>query len=128
MKYAFMRRFAFIPVTIPTSITPNLVQQYLDAWDMDTYPHVDTLTIIWKLINNYRKIGPAIVADIAKHTQFNDDFTSAIILYVLPQFEGLPIYQIKEFITNLDEQTDVIIEKDYLNDFVNDFFEAGGME
>ncbi|WP_158413528.1 hypothetical protein [Gracilibacillus boraciitolerans] len=48
---------------------------------------------------------------------------------MLPQFEGgLPVYQIKEFITKLDEQTDVIIEKDYLNDFVNDFFEAGEME
>ncbi|WP_058309084.1 AAA family ATPase [Gracilibacillus massiliensis] len=128
MSYAFMRRFAFIPVTLPKNITPNLVQQYLDAWNMDTYPNVDTLTSIWKLINNYRKIGPAIVSDIAKHTQFNDDFTSAIILYVLPQFEGLPIYKMNEFITKLDEQTDAIIDKEYLTDFVNDFFEAGGLE
>ncbi|WP_163582821.1 AAA family ATPase [Gracilibacillus saliphilus] len=128
MSYAFMRRFAFIPVTIPKNITPSLVQQYLDAWNMDTYPNVDTLTSIWKLINNYRKIGPAIVSDIAKHTQLNDDFTSAIILYVLPQFEGLPIYKMNEFITKLDEQTDAIIDKEYLTDFVNDFFEAGGLE
>ncbi|SES04619.1 AAA domain (dynein-related subfamily) [Gracilibacillus ureilyticus] len=128
MSYAFMRRFAFIPVTIPKNITPNLVEKYLDAWNMDTYPNVDTLTSIWKLINSYRKNGPAIVSDIAKHTQFNDDFTSAMILYVLPQFEGLPIYKMNEFITKLDEQTDAIIDKEYLTDFVNDFFEAGGLE
>ncbi|MGP4039019.1 AAA family ATPase [Gracilibacillus sp. D59] len=128
MSYAFMRRFAFIPVTIPKNITSDLIQQYLNVWNMDTYPHVDTLTIIWKLINNYRNIGPAIVSDIAKHTQFNDDFTSAIILYVLPQFEGLPLYKMNEFITKIDEQTDIIMDKEYLHDFVSDFFEAGGLE
>jgi MoxR-like ATPase len=128
MSYAFMRRFAFIPVAIPKNITNDLVQQYLDVWNMETYPNVETLTGIWKLINNYRKIGPAIVADLAKHTQFNDDFTSAIILYVLPQFEGLPVYRIKDFITQLEEQTDIIIDKGFLNDFVSDFFVAGGLE
>src|SRR5699024_11350506 len=47
------------------------------------------LTAIWKLINAYRKIGPAIVRDIALYTNESEDFVSAIILYVLPQFEGL---------------------------------------
>ncbi|TWI59300.1 AAA family ATPase [Halalkalibacter nanhaiisediminis] len=128
MSYAFMRRFAFIPVGLPKDITNDLVQQYLNVWNMETYPSVETLTSIWKLINNYRKIGPAIVADIAKHTQFNDDFTSAIILYVLPQFEGLPVYRINEFITQLEEQTDIIFNEGFLHDFVYDFFDAGGLE
>ncbi|SDQ81309.1 AAA family ATPase [Virgibacillus salinus] len=128
MSYAFMRRFAFIPVGIPKEINSGLVQQYLDIWGMNTYPNVETLTAIWKLINNYRKIGPAIVEDIAKHTQDNEDFTSAIILYVLPQFEGLPVNRIQDFITLLVDETDAIIEKNHLDDFVNDFFDVGAFE
>lgn len=128
MSYAFMRRFAFIPVGIPKDITNNLVEQYLEAWDMNTYPNVNILTAIWKLINAYRKIGPAIVKDIAMHTQDNEDFTSAIILYVLPQFEGLPVQRIKEFITQVVNETDAVIEQSHLNDFVNDFFDVGAFE
>ncbi len=128
MSYAFMRRFAFIPVGIPSDITSELTEQYLGVWNMHTYPNVDTITSIWKLINNYRKIGPAIVEDIAKHTQENEDFTSAVILYVLPQFEGLPVNRIKEFIKRLDEETDAIIVRKHLDDFVNDFFDIGAFE
>jgi MoxR-like ATPase len=125
MSYAFMRRFAFIPVGIPKTITIDLIDQYLEVWNMNTYPNADILASIWRLINNYRKIGPAIVEDIARHTQDNDDFTSAIILYVLPQFEGLPIHRIQEFITSLVDETDVMIDQNHLNDFVSDFFDQG---
>ncbi|WP_164214787.1 AAA family ATPase [Virgibacillus sp. YIM 98842] len=128
MSYAFMRRFAFIPVGIPKSITTDLVEEYLEVWDMETYPNVETLTSIWKLINVYRKIGPAIIKDIAMHTQDNDDFTSAIILYVLPQFEGLSVHKIKEFIAQVIEETDAVIEKSYLEEFMYDFFDAGAFE
>lgn len=125
MSYAFMRRFAFIPVGIPKHITSELVEQYLNVWKMPTYPNVDILTDIWKLINDYRKIGPAIIQDIAKHTQENDDFTSAIILYVLPQFEGIPTTQIQEFISRVSKETDAIIVQDYLEDFLQNFFDVG---
>jgi MoxR-like ATPase len=126
MSYAFMRRFAFIPVGVPKDITTELIQQYLAVWGMETYPHADVLTVIWRLINHYRKIGPAIIEDIAKHSQDNEDFTSAIILYVLPQFEGLSVHKIKEFIAHLVDETDTIIDQHLLNDFVDDFFDAGG--
>ncbi|WP_100011645.1 AAA family ATPase [Lentibacillus sediminis] len=128
MSYAFMRRFAFIPVGIPKTITNDLIEEYLEVWDMETYPNVETLTAIWKLINAYRKIGPAIIRDIAMHTQDNDDFTSAIILYVLPQFEGLSVHRIKEFIAQVTEDTDAVIEKSHLDDFANDFFDVGAFE
>ncbi|RPF55261.1 AAA family ATPase [Aquisalibacillus elongatus] len=59
MSYAFMRRFAFIPVGIPKDINSELIQKYLDVWEMSTYPHVEALAAIWKIINKYRKIGPA---------------------------------------------------------------------
>ena len=111
--------------TVPKNIDNSLVEQYLEVWGMDTYPNIDILTSIWKLINNYRKIGPAIVEDIAKHTEDNDDFTSAMILYVLPQFEGLPIPFIEEFAERLSKDTDALIDYEYLNSFIDDFFNVG---
>ncbi|MEZ7171778.1 AAA family ATPase [Sporosarcina sp. OR05] len=125
MSYAFMRRFAFIPVGIPKEITTSLMEDYLKSWNMTEYPNVEILKEIWTLINNYRKIGPAIVQDIAKHTLENEDFTSSIILYVLPQFEGLPIQRIREFAQKLSSQTQASIEIEQLDDFITDFFEDG---
>lgn len=127
MSYAFMRRFAFIPVGIPKHITDELIGEYLAVWDMGEYPYVEQLTAIWKLINQYRKIGPSIVEDVAKYTMDHDDFTSAIILYVLPQFEGLPIQRITEFIERFrDDIDDSGFER--LEDFIEDFFDVGLFE
>src|SRR5699024_8593265 len=68
MSYAFMRRFAFIPVGIPRNINDSLMKQYLNIWGLSEYPFVNSLTDIWKLINEYRRIGPAIIKDIAHYT------------------------------------------------------------
>lgn len=125
MSYAFMRRFAFIPVGIPKEINSDLLNQYLASWKITDYPYTDILVEIWKLINKYRKIGPAIVQDIAKHTIDNEDFTSPIILYVLPQFEGLSVQKIREFIREIVDETEAVISKEQLDDFVADFFEDG---
>ncbi|MFC4799447.1 hypothetical protein ACFPA1_08755 [Neobacillus sp. GCM10023253] len=34
MSYAFMRRFAFIPVGVPKNITEVLVETYLIQWEL----------------------------------------------------------------------------------------------
>lgn len=120
MSYAFMRRFAFIPVGVPEQITISLVSKYLAIWKMDSYNSIETLQFIWEKINNYRKVGPAIIKDIANYTNYNTDFTSAIILYVLPQFEGLMEYQIEEFTTEMC--TLDVIDNKRLMAFVTDFF------
>lgn len=128
MSYAFMRRFAFIPVGIPKDINNEIVEQYLHAWGMDTYSDVQALTKIWEIINDYRKIGPAIIKDIANYTSITDDYASAIILYVLPQFEGLSTRQIKEFVARVSNETVTIINRSMLDDFVDDFFHIGEFE
>lgn len=125
MSYAFMRRFAFIPVSIPKEINSDLIEEYLSSWKVVNYPYVDILTAIWQLINKYRKIGPAIVQDIVNHTIDNEDFTSPIILYVLPQFEGLPVAKIRSFISEIINETEAVITIEQLEDFVSDFFDDG---
>src|SRR5699024_4997849 len=83
------------------------------------------LTAIWKLINAYRKIGPAIVRDIALYTNESEDFVSAIILYVLPQFEGLSDMKVNQFVEQLADLEDIIPDTSLLEDFVEDFFQQG---
>lgn len=129
MSYAFMRRFAFIPISIPKNINENIVLEYMNIWGIaninigsNTLSH--GLSEIWKLINNYRAIGPAILRDIGKYVEGIDDWTSAIILYVLPQFEGIDETSIKNFIDNL---TGLSIDginnyEDKLIEFIEDFF------
>ncbi len=52
------------------------------------------------------------------------DFTSAIILYVLPQFEGLMDKDILEFIEQVSQLQEV--EAVQLTQFAEDFFHMKG--
>lgn len=105
MSYAFMRRFAFIPVDIPNKINIELIKNYLKKWGFEEEVGVEEITNVWKVINEFRKIGPAIVYDMYKYINSGGDIASAIILYVLPQFEGLEeehqINFIKEIIKDI---------------------------
>ncbi len=121
MSYAFMRRFAFVPVDVPNEIDEDLIREYLDIWHLEREENaelVDKVTKLWKTINNSRKIGPAIIKDIYEYLTEEDDLTSAVIMYVLPQFEGLPEDKICTFVDELD----IIEAKDELIDFCVDFF------
>jgi MoxR-like ATPase/predicted RNA-binding protein with PUA-like domain len=120
MSYAFMRRFAFIPVGVPKDISEELVDSYLPLWGIDDYKYSEVLAQFWAYINDYRQIGPAIIEDLAKFTEGDGDFTSAVILYVLPQFEGLQDFEITEFVDKLGQLDG--IEKDRLMEFSRDFF------
>lgn len=120
MSYAFMRRFAFIPVGVPRNIDVSLIEIYLDLWNIADYPYKKDLAFIWENINYYRPIGPAIVEDIANYTANSGDFTSAIILYVLPQFEGVMDQDILEFIERISQLQS--IDKKRLLHFCQDFF------
>ncbi|MFL0366090.1 AAA family ATPase [Pseudobacillus sp. 179-B 2D1 NHS] len=120
MSYAFMRRFAFIPVGVPKEIDEELVNAYLPLWRIEDYAYSTTLADIWRFINEYRQIGPAIIEDIAQFTAEDGDFTSAIVLYVLPQFEGLQESDILTFIKKLGELKN--LDTNYLMEFAIDFF------
>ncbi|PET71741.1 hypothetical protein CN514_06155 [Bacillus sp. AFS001701] len=120
MSYAFMRRFAFIPVGVPKLINSELIDYYLPLWGIFDYSYSETLAKIWRYINQYRQIGPAIIEDISKFTEEDGDFTSAVILYVLPQFEGLLDTEIIEFINKLEKIE--VIDSNRLLEFATDFF------
>ena len=129
MSYAFMRRFAFIPVGIPKEITPQLVDQYITIWegkgDID-HAYSENLARLWELVNEYRKVGPAIVQDLYSHLKYNGgrDYASAVIMYILPQFEGMMEHKLTEFYKKFSNSLGFIENKERIKSFIEDFFEV----
>ena len=124
MSYAFMRRLAFIPVDVPTAITDQLVEQYVSVWRLDVETGVcSNMANLWKIINSYREIGPSIIEDMCRCVKDTDppDYGSAVIMYVLPQFEGLPEQQAISFVRAI-MALEFIDNKDELARFAAGFF------
>ena len=103
MSYAFMRRFAFIPVSIPRTINADTVKALCQLWKVDSFDDYRNMAKLWIIINDYRKIGPAIVEDLAQFIALGGDYISSIVLYVLPQLEGLYDTVIEKFFFELKE-------------------------
>jgi MoxR-like ATPase len=125
MSYAFMRRFAFVPVPIPEEIDKELLENYFDKWGEDTN-NTKNIVELWSTINDYRKIGPAIVKDIINYLSENDnDYVSALISYVLPQFEGLSYDKLNDFYNQISKLNLSLKEeqKYELKAFMTDYFQ-----
>lgn len=127
MSYAFMRRFAFIPVSIPREINFELVREYLNCWGIDDESYIGQVFQLWNIINEVRKIGPAIIEDLYRYLLAGGDFTSALINFVLPQFEGARRLEINSFISDLKD-LNFMFEDDIkvIKEFTGDYFSLGG--
>lgn len=123
MSYAFMRRFAFIPVAIPRNIDSALIEELLSLWDIEVENRDHQyIAELWKTINKYRKIGPAIVEDIAKFIELGGDYTSSIVIYILPQLEGLFDDRISNYFKDL-KKLEFINDVEILEESIEDFFD-----
>lgn len=133
MSYAFMRRFAFVPVSIPSAdeIEEDLIQEYAETW-FGTTVSEDMASVtaeLWKTINEVRVIGPAIVRDILSEVRGRDStgFTDALIMYVMPQLEGLPKTKQRDFpekVGSLNDDGEDVVETEQLKQFARDYFEV----
>jgi len=125
MSYAFMRRFAFIPVDVPSAISADLIKRYINIWGLEASEQVcSNLSVIWSKINEKRKVGPAIIEDMYKHVVGSElyDYASAIIMYVFPQFEGLVEDEQIEFIREI-MSLDFMNSREELKHFAADLFD-----
>jgi DNA polymerase III delta prime subunit len=121
MSYAFMRRWAFIPVGIPDLPTrkdgddtalEELVGEYVSVWSTagdipEAQDHYEPVGRIWRTVNEERAIGPAIVEDVYTHVakaQSRDaaDYISPLIMYVFPQLEGLRRNELERLLRRLE--------------------------
>lgn len=122
MSYAFMRRFAFIPVSIPIVIDCSTVKEYTNIWDITIEDaECENISKLWNKINEYRKVGPALVEDIVKFIISGGDYTSSIIIYILPQLEGLFDDTINSFTDSIGNLS-FIEDKQRLKVSIEDFF------
>ena len=139
MSYAFMRRWAFIPVGIPEfpvggdddgEALAALVKNYVAAWNDGETPEDDetyeTIGRMWRAVNEVRAIGPAIVEDVYEHVVAAPDgdapdYVSPLIMYVFPQLEGLRRDELERVLSSLD---DIITDTDELWAVARDFFQV----
>jgi hypothetical protein len=122
-----MRRWAFVSVPVPDiknrDNPAELVEEYVEIWKDDgNEDRYDEIAELWGIINEHRKIGPAIVEDIYEHVEKNPDYASAISMYVIPQLEGLREDEISGFVDSLEE-ADTEIDVDRVQSFVEDYFQ-----
>ena len=138
MSYAFMRRWAFIPVGIPEfpeeddgEKLADLVKEYVAVWNDGEVPDDDgeyeTIGRLWQAVNEVQAIGPAIVEDVYEHvavapTNKDRDYVSPIIMYVFPQLEGLRRDELEQVLRELD--TIIEGETDELWAVARDFFQV----
>lgn len=124
MSYAFMRRWAFVHVPVPDDVDGELVEQYVRIWDTLEVDEgrCEAVASMWRTINEFREIGPAIVEDIYQYLEAtkDDDYASPIALYVVPQLEGLREEELVRFVRRMDSETHV--SRDKLIEFVAEFF------
>ncbi len=114
MSYAFMRRFAFIDVGVPTEEfeeNDELINDYIGEWDdieVDDFSNekLTDLTKVWKVLNKgKRSIGPAIIKDMLmflNEYDGEDGLVNALKLYVLPQLEGMVKQNQKKIFEDLE--------------------------
>jgi DNA polymerase III delta prime subunit len=138
MSYAFMRRWAFIPVGIPDfppeedgdgKELADLIKNYVAAWNGGETPESDgeyaIIGRLWRTVNKVRAIGPAIVEDVYEHVAANpndeQNYVSPLIMYVFPQLEGLRRDELEQVLREIDE---ILDETDELWAVAQDFFQV----
>lgn len=113
LSFAFMRRFSFIHVGVPSLTTDEdvVTRELLDPDEGPNYAVVwqrahpdlqdtidewhEELAVVWAIVNDYRSIGPAIILDMLRQLEAfrggdrDAALTSTVINYVFPQLEGL---------------------------------------
>lgn len=131
LSYAFMRRFAFVNVPVPSSqeeIRSN-TSEYLSTWNVDLQGDInltdeqedalpdgfDTGSIeehladIWAAIQPYRPIGPAMIQDVLEHVMKDLDqgrqldYGPAVVAHILPQLEGTSEQDIESILESFEE-------------------------
>lgn len=105
MSYAFMRRFAFIPINVPEKIDWKLVKNYCDSWKIELgKDECELISKLWNVLSNRDiQIGPSIIADICKYVKSEDNLEEAIVLFILPQLEGKSEEDIENLLKELKE-------------------------
>jgi MoxR-like ATPase/predicted transcriptional regulator len=129
LSYAFMRRFNFIHVGVPSLMEDGVVrtslldpdsgENYATAWlnDDDSLREVleatyEQVAVVWQRVNRYRAIGPSIVRDMlgylaAAGSDVTEEpgpaLTDAVVALVFPQLEGMAPQEQRALVDSLTD-------------------------
>lgn len=138
LSYAFMRRFAFIPIPAPDveQIDAELIQRYESRWDSDIAAHAgsteeaeriyENVAAIWAAIQRRRPIGPAFIEDMLAHIEQQLLLSNAVAYenvlatYVFPQLEGESKQAINGILSEIDARVDTF-DRLVVDEFANDY-------
>lgn len=119
LSYAFMRRFAFVNIDIPTQ---EVYTELINKWTTNlNRVYTQKIINLEQLFESkgYPKVGPAIFKDMSNYLNYRNEFDNteymleeSIISFILPQFEGLGIKQLNkiynDFIYTLELNDEII--------------------
>ena len=118
MSYAFMRRFTFVYINLPS--LQDFKSLINDIWGEDVDDNYLSLIEGLLEVNPYRQIGPAIFKDMVEYAHERDKIKNTedddsdkkiikdtIISFILPQFEGLELQKIHDIWNNILSRYDV---------------------
>lgn len=133
MSYAFMRRFAFVYIGAPEpdAIDSDLIEEYLQVWEIPYNEDNDVTTLLakyWRAIQDHRTIGPAIIDRIVGMVDLEQDdppdLTGATKMFVVSQLEDLPERTQQQAINSLlEDDRDLPINQKQLARFASDYFD-----
>lgn len=120
LSYAFMRRFAFVHIDVPTEAEyTTLISQHLEGND-------EIAKILVQLVKTApKKLGAAIILDLISFikTCNYSGIVNGICSLIIPQYEGIGLSQIKQLFKDLGtllSQSD----RDTLMSYLCEFFDV----
>ncbi len=150
MSRAFMRRFSFIQVPVPSSQELDrdgeaLVETYLDIWAPE-YPatsdidNVDDETELqdrlkrdlanfWWAVQQHQKIGPGFIKDVLEQTLTGIERTGelhyeyAVVAKLLPQLDGLPPKHMEDILEEMDRRGSKWFELEIAKEFTTEYLD-----
>lgn len=119
MSFAFMRRFSFINIDVPQNITIDMLKKYSNIWELEHLEDdlLNKIQLLWKTMNNYRAIGPAIIKDIITLILNEGTLLMATSMFLIPQLEGLYDDVVKNFYEDILQAN--IFTKEEIIEFKN---------
>ncbi|NLL64210.1 MAG: AAA domain-containing protein [Clostridiaceae bacterium] len=119
LSYAFMRRFAFVHIDVPTEAEYTmLINKHIEG-------HDDIAKILVQLIKTApKKLGAAIILDLISFIKVSNysGVVSGICSLIIPQYEGIGLSQIKQLFKDIGAllpQSD----RDTLMSYLCEFFD-----
>ncbi|MFC7070609.1 AAA family ATPase [Halobaculum lipolyticum] len=153
MSRAFMRRFAFIPVPVPSSeeiqdIGDELFEEYFDKWELEIPDAseinnlegdvedqlIEDLPIIWAAVQDQQQVGPGVLKDMTSqivtgmHRKDELRYEYAFVAKLLPQLDGIPPEQMRTILNRIEANLGNSAEEETFNKnvakrFVEEYFD-----